>query len=177
MFNAADRLAMAQYVTRIGLLLTGNETGVLDDAKATWLDNEVWQGLRRVVEDSFVIEDWFELFLAQNFVMDGMVHPLFFDRYEQKLNRQGGTAQAMLTEFMSIWYAETCRWVDKQLTVAAAESDANRELLTQWYSQWTARVSEALAPLAQEMLDDGREVLADIQSQLEARASKIGISG
>jgi phenol hydroxylase P1 protein len=158
-------------------LLSGNETAVLDGAKDNWLNDAIWQGLRRVVEDSFVIEDWFELFLAQNFAMDGMVHPLFFDRYEQTLNQRGGAAQSMLTEFMSIWYTETCRWVDKQIAVAAAESDANRELLSQWYGKWSARASEALVPLVAAMPDVGQETLDEIQSQLEARAAKIGISG
>ncbi|MBE9548786.1 MAG: aromatic/alkene monooxygenase hydroxylase subunit beta [Proteobacteria bacterium] len=177
MFQAADRLGMAQYITRIGLLLSGNETDVLDKAKESWLHAGKWQGLRHVVEDSFVVEDWFELYLLQNFVLDGMLHPLFFDRYEQKLNRQGGAAQAMLTEFMSTWYTESCRWVDKQLSVAAAESDANRELLTQWYGKWIDRACESLMPLAAEMLEDGQQVLDEIRTQLDARASKIGING
>jgi len=38
MFNAMDRLGRAQYVTRIGLLLDGNEEATMDAAKKAWIE-------------------------------------------------------------------------------------------------------------------------------------------
>ncbi len=62
-----DRLGNAQYITRIGLVLDKNYTGVLENAKEYWLNLEVWQPMRKLVEDSFVEKDWFELHVLQNF--------------------------------------------------------------------------------------------------------------
>lgn len=175
MFQAGDRLGIAQYITRIGLLMGENEVGVLDQAKQDWLEKEEWQGLRKAVENSFVLEDWFELFVAQNFVMDGLIHPFFFDRFEQNLNEKGGTAQGMLTEFMSSWYEDSTRWVDAQLKVAAQESEENAKLLVDWINKWMVQTEEAITPLAQMALDNGDEVLAEVKAALIKRAEKVGI--
>ena len=69
MFHAMDNLAIAQYLTRIGLLL--GDAASLATAKEHWLYAADWQGLRRCVEDCLVTQDWFELFIAQNLVLDG----------------------------------------------------------------------------------------------------------
>jgi len=176
MFHAGDRLGIAQYITRIGLLLGENEITVLDQAKQDWLEKEEWQGLRKAVEDSFVVEDWFELFVVQNFVMDGLIHPFFFDHFEQSLNEQGGTAQGMLTEFMSTWYGETTRWVDAQLKVAAQESEENAVLLSKWINNWLPVIEDAIKPLCQKAMDNGEAVLADVKSALLKRAEKAKIN-
>jgi phenol hydroxylase P1 protein len=175
MFQAGDRLGIAQYITRIGLLIGENYVSVLDQAKQDWLEKEEWQGLRKAVEDSFVLEDWFELFVAQNFVMDGLVHPFFFDRYEQVLNEKGGTAQGMLTEFMSAWYADSTRWVDAQLKVAVAESEDNAKLLAEWINKWLETTEAAVKPLARLATSRGEEILDEVKAELLKRAEKIGI--
>ena len=175
MYQAGDRLGIAQYITRIGLLIGENYVSVLDQAKQDWLEKEEWQGLRKAVEDSFVLEDWFELFVAQNFVMDGLVHPFFFDRYEQRLNEKGGTAQGMLTEFMSAWYADSTRWVDAQLKVAVAESEDNAKLLAEWINKWLETTEAAVKPLARMATSSGEEILDEVKADLLERAEKIGI--
>jgi len=174
-YQAADRLGMAQYITRIALLWTGNDVAVVDQAKKDWLEAPQWQGLRKLVEDSLVVEDWFELFLAQNLVMDAYVHPLFFSEYERDLDIRGATAHSMLTEFMNIWYGESVRWVDSVVKSAAGESDANKTLLKQWSEKWSTATKEAIRPLAEHLLGDGENVLAQLEEALLGRLKKSGI--
>ena len=176
MLHAADRLGNAQYLTRIGLLLSGNDASVIDHAKERWVDEADFQPLRKAVEDSLVVSDWFELFLAQNLILDAVIHPLFFQHLEQQLTGKGGSAYAMLTEFTVDWYDESRRWVDKQIATAAAESAANKAILGEWYEQWAERARGAAAPLAAAVLEDGDGALAAITSGLEERAAKNGIS-
>ena len=173
--NAADRLGNAQYITRIALLLADNDPGVLDQAKSDWTDKDVWQGLRRVVEDTLVVEDWFELFVAQNLVLDGLIHPIFFDAFDKKVAAGGGSVYSMLTEFIFDWDTETRRWTDKQIQVATAESAANTALVSGWLNTWLARAETAIAPLADAAFDNGPEVLANAKQALIARARKNGI--
>lgn len=173
--NAADRLGNAQYITRIALLLTDNDTGVLDKAKSDWTDRDIWQGLRKVVEDTLVTEDWFELFVAQNLVLDGLIHPIFFDAFDKKIAAKGGAVYSILTEFIFDWDVETRRWTDKQISVATAESAANKALVSGWFNNWLAEAEAAIAPLADAAFDNGTEVLADAKAKLVARARKSGI--
>ena len=64
-FSAGDHLGMAQIVSRIGLEVD-RQTGVsLDKAKETWLNDAAWQGARRLIEDTLVERDWFQLYVAQ----------------------------------------------------------------------------------------------------------------
>ena len=174
---ASDQLGNAQYLTRIGLLLSGNDEAAIDAAKQRWMEDDSLQGLRRVVENSLVVEDWFELFVAQDLVMDGLIFPLVFERLEKRLADEGGAAYAMLTEFTVDWYAESKRWVDKMISVACAESDENRELVSGWFGAWLGEVEAALAPYAQAVMPNGNEVLAELVDELKARARKNGVEG
>src|SRR5690606_300000 len=121
-------LGVAQYLSRLGMLL--GDVEALDAGKEAWLNHPAWQPLRRYVEDCMVVRDPFELFVAQNVALDGLLYPLVYERIvDDYLSAQGASAVAMLTQFMSDWHAETRKWIDAVLKVAAAESDQNREVL------------------------------------------------
>ena len=174
-FQAMDQLGIAQYVTRLGLLLGGPE--VLDVAKTAWLDDPAWQGLRRLVEDTLVVKDWFELYVAQNFVLDGVLYPLVYDHFDTALTVQAGPTVSMLVRFQSDWFAETSKWVDATMKTAVAESPENAALIGGWVSAWRDRVTEALAPVAERGLGAaGAAALADAVSRLDARAAKAGLA-
>ena len=175
MFHAMDHLGVAQYLTRLGLTLDG--PGVLDAGKNTWVDDPRWQVLRRYVEDTFILQDPFELFVAQNLALDGQLYPLIYGSFvDEHLALQGGTAVAMLTAFMPEWHDETAKWVDAVVKTAAAESDANRSLIADWAKAWTERAQAALAPVAELALGSaGEAALAEARAALDARCKKAGI--
>ena len=131
MFSALDRLGVAQYLSRIGLALDGNTTESLEAGKQAWLESPTWQPLRELAEDLMVTKDWFELLVAQNFALDGLLYPLVYDRIDREFEQHTGSVVSMLTEFMSEWFGETSRWVDMTLKTAAAESEANKALIEQ----------------------------------------------
>ena len=175
MFHAMDQLGVAQYITRLGL--TMDEPGVLEAGKNDWLQAPVWQPLRQLVEDLFVVQDPIELFVAQNLALDGQLYPLIFDQYvDDQLATQGGTAVAMLTAFIPEWHTESARWIDAVVKVAAAESQHNRDLLTGWYRHYADRTSKALEPIAAMALrDNASAALTDARNALDARARKAGL--
>lgn len=175
MFHAMDNLGVAQYITRLGLTIAGPEA--LDEAKRAWLEAPHWQVLRRCVEDSFVLKDPFELFVAQNLALDGLLYPLIYGRFvDDHVTLKGGTAVAMLTSFMPEWHDESARWVDAVVKAAAAESEANRALLGRWVRAWADRAQAALAPIAQLALgDSGAAQLEEVRTGLNARCRKAGL--
>ena len=175
MFHAMDQLGVAQYLTRLGLALEG--PGVLDAGKQDWLQSAAWQPLRRLVEDLLVQQDPLELFVAQNLALDGLLYPLVYGSFvDDHLALQGGTAVAMLTAFMPEWHAESARWIDAVVKVAAAESGHNRELLSRWYLAHVDQAQVALAPVAALALaEHGEAVLGEVREALDARARKAGL--
>lgn len=176
MMGSMDRLGIAQYITRIGLLLENGDTAALQRAKALWQDDPAWQGMRRLAEQSLVTKDWFELFVGQNVVLDGLVYPLVYQAFGNLLAAEGQTSFSMLTEFMGEWFDEHVRWTGNVLKVAAAEAPENKALIAQWIAAWQPRVLAALQPLAQAAFGEQAQAsLDDCARQLAERLAKCGI--
>jgi len=172
---AMDHLGLAQYVTRIGLILADNSPRVLDDAKSLWMDDPIWQPMRELVEKAMVTKDWFELLLLQNLLIDGAVHPLIFNKFDHAVVQHGGAAFSMMNEFAVEWFAESSRWVDAVLKRAAQESNANKMAFESWLTQWTPQVESAVSPLAQAAFGQDREsVLAEVHDIQSTRIGKLG---
>ncbi|MGA8785875.1 MAG: phenol hydroxylase [Polaromonas sp.] len=176
MFHAMDQLGAAQFITRLGLAL--DEPGVLQAGKNDWLKDARWQELRHYVEDTLVLQDPFELFIAQNFALDGQLYPLMFGSFvDDHIVPQGGTAVAMLTAFMPEWHSESARWIDAVLKVAAAESADNKQLIAGWVKTWADRAQMALAPVAELALGaEGQQALQEARASLDQRGKKAGIA-
>jgi phenol hydroxylase P1 protein len=175
LFHAMDHLAVAQYLTRMALTL--DSPAALDTAKKAWMSSDMWQPMRRHVENLLVLDDWFEIFLAQNLVLEGLAYPLLYDHLDHKFSTEGGTAISMMTRFMGEWSGETVKWVDAQIKVATAESAANKQLLSGWLSHYRTQTLEALAPLAAHAFGvDADSVMDEILADFNARCAKLGLS-
>ena len=101
-FSSGDHLGMAQIISRVGLVLDGQTGTSLDAAKVAWLLDPAWQGVRQLIEDSFVERDWFRLFVAQTIGINAVLFPLVYRLFEPAF-ADGALTVAMLTEFMSDW--------------------------------------------------------------------------
>lgn len=178
-FSGMDRLANAQYISRIGLMLADNETTVVDDAKDQWLNAPQWQPMRQLVEDLWVVEDWFELFIVQHLVLDGFLYPFAYQQFENLFSAGNATSAnngfslSLLTEFISKWFTESKRWVDATVKVAAKESPENQQLIEQWINQWQPRVIEAITPIVEQAFgSDTEQVMATINDEFSTRLIK-----
>ncbi|ANQ85034.1 phenol hydroxylase [Azoarcus sp. DD4] len=176
MYHAMDNLGIAQYLSRLGLLLGGTEA--LEAGKRAWMDGAAWQPLRRYVEDCLVVRDPFELFIAQNLALDGLLYPLIYERIvDDELSVRGGSAVAMLTQFMTDWFAETRKWVDAVVKVAAAESAHNQAQINEWVQAWSSRAAAALLPVVELALGaQADEAVCEQLAGLKQRLDKIGIT-
>lgn len=177
MYATMDRLGNAQILSRIGLLLD-NQTGEsLATAKMAWMELPVWQPIRKMVEDSLVLTDWFEQFVAQNFIFDTLIYSLVFGAFDGEGQRRGAQSVSLLTEFLTDWHDETSRWVDSVLTRAVKESPHNATLIGSWIAKWKGITLPALEPLAREVLpNDVEGALSCAEERLEARLVKLRIN-
>src|SRR3546814_6379049 len=100
------------------------------------------------------ISDWSldvcssDLFVAQNFAIDGLIYPIIYQTLiDGVFSTRGASALSMVTQFQTDWYGEVTRWVDSVLKIAASESAANATVLGDWISAWSARSAAALLPV------------------------------
>lgn len=173
LYNGMDRLGIAQYLSRIGLLLDGGSGHSLKAAKDYWLTDPAWQGIRRYVENSMALDDWFEVFVAQDVVLDVLIYDLIYTRFDQVLGEQGGSNLAMLTEFMKEWYKDASRWVDSVLKIAVAESEHNKALISAWVEELKSKAITDVAPLAE--IAVGESAMDQSLEALNKRLSKAGL--
>lgn len=174
LFAGMDRLGMAQYLSRIGLLIDGNSADSLAEAKEYWMTDPLWQGLRALCEETLVTKDWFELFIAQSLVLDTLLNDVIYRQFDAWLVANGGRDIGLLTEFMKECNKDLGRWSDSAFKIAAAESESNRQQLQQWTEKWRGKVADALSPLVRDMLDD--DALHQALTELDKRIAKAGIS-
>lgn len=173
MYQAMDRLGMGQYLSRIALMIDGSTGAALDESKGYWMTDDLWQPMRQLVEDTLVVDDWFELTLVQNVLIDGLLYPLVYERMDQWLGERGAEDVSLLTEFMRDWFKDALRWTNAMLKVVAGESEANQALLQQWTDHWEPRVYAALEPLA--CASTGTAALAEVRAQHASRLGKFGL--
>lgn len=130
------------------------------------------------VGNGLVIEDWFEMFVAQNLAIDGQLYPLVYGSLvEGDFAGRGGIALSMLTGFMRDWHAETARWVDAQIKTAVGESEANKALVQGWLERYRGRARDALAVVARRASPAQADaMLDDCDSQFRTRIAKLGLS-
>jgi phenol hydroxylase P1 protein len=176
-FSGADRLGLAQFISRIGLLLDGGSGDSLAQGRTQWLEEPHWQGVRKPVEDSFVVTDWFETFIAQNLALDGVMHPLVFEKFDRAGMAEGAAGISMLTAFARDWFADHSRWVDAVIKTAADESADNAKLLSAWAGSWVKRAEAAALPLAKYVLGDaGYGDVEVVVGELRRRGRTLGLS-
>lgn len=174
-YASMDQLGIAQFITRVGL--TFDDINALKEAKQAWLNDPMWQGIRHYAEDMMVMQDWFQLLVTQNFVFEGLLYPLIYDKLNNQLNVAYGPVVALLTRFQREWFAENAKWIDAVLKVAAAESPNNKSVMTEWVVIARQRTLEVLTPIAQLAFGEEATVILDeVTQQLNARASKAGLS-
>lgn len=176
LYHGMDCLAVAQYISRIGLVLGG--TDALAAAKQQWMDSETWQPLRRLVEDTLVVRDPFEAFVAQNVAIDGLLYPLVFEAVVDGIwAQQGGAPISMLAQFITDWSAEERKWVDSVVKIAAAESAQNAAVIAEWASLWASRAAAALLPPVAAVLgSDADALVTQTVESLNARLAKAGVA-
>ena len=175
LYQGMDQLGVAQYLTRMGLVL--GDQGEVQAAKQAWMDQPQWQELRRYVEDTLVLKDWFELFVAQHVALDALLFGLAYTEVDQALNAKAGPTVSLLTRFQTELFEDSSKWVDASLRIAAAENPENKAQLQAWIAHWRARAVKALQPLAQMALGaDADAALARVSARLDARLAKAGVS-
>ena len=178
LYASMDRLGIAQYLSRIGLLIDGNSSDSLVEAKELWMKHEAWQGIRALCENLLVQKDWVEIFIAQALILDTYIKVVHYEHLDSWLVKHGGRDVAMLTEFMQTCFKDLGSWSNSVLKTMVAESETNKAQCQEWFDKWDEAVSTAYEPLIESLFgtEETQNVLEDIKSELQKRCKTIGLS-
>lgn len=143
-FSAGDQLGMAQIMSRIGLEIDGQTGDGLDKAKDAWMNDKAWQGIRKLVENTLVQRDWFEVYVAQVLGINGVILDGIYQGMDN-VWKEAALPVSMLTEFMSDWSKEEAKWSHSVIKTVAAESAENKALVSAWAKNWIDRAEAALS--------------------------------
>lgn len=149
-YAAFDRIGNAQLISRLGIALDGGTAGLLEDAKASWLEDAALQGLRKHVEQTIVQKDW-ALSLVGLDVTDQLLYRMLFVHLDDAAITGGAPAYSLASQHLTEWFKDQRRWLDALYKAWTADSElgaANAEILERTVADAVDRAVAALRPLA-----------------------------
>lgn len=149
-YAAFDRIGNAQLVSRLGIAMDGGTAGLLEDAKVLWVEDEALQGLRRLVEETIVEQDWALALVALD-VTDTLLYRTLFGHLDDAALTGGAPAFSLVGQHLTEWFADQRRWLDALYRAWRADpvhGTANATTLATTVSRAVDRGVTALQPIA-----------------------------
>lgn len=171
-FNAGDKLRHAQAISLLGLDLEGCFEGFsCTSGRAGWLDDDVWQPVRQLVEGVMAIIDWCEAILAVNAVVEPLLgEPLRRLVFTSHAARHGDILTPHVAGTAIDDWRRNSVWTQgfQRFVAESPGGDGNQVIVDGWVSQWT----DTLRPVADGFFAQLEKELG--ASSLAASARRIG---
>ena len=149
-YAAFDRIGNAQLISRLGIALDGGTAGLLEDAKQSWIEDEALQGLRKLVEETIVENDWALALIALD-VTDQLLYRVLFSHLDDAALTGGAPAYSLASQHLTDWFKDQRRWLDALYRAWTSDPElgaANAETIASAVSGAVDRAVAALRPLA-----------------------------
>lgn len=153
-FEGVDRMRHAQDIVIYMMDLEDAVPGFVDNKhKSTWLADPIYQPSRLVVEQLMAFDDWAELAVVVNLVLD----PILTEVGLSQLVRRFGSFHGDQVTPAIVATVERDRrrnrlWTEELVRMTTdpslEEADANRATIQSWFDTWTPLVLEAATALA-----------------------------
>jgi propane monooxygenase small subunit len=184
--NSSYKLRFAQdltlYLGEIGMDLDGFDQ---DAGKAHWMDDPVWQGVRRAVETIGGATDYLEQYFAVNVVFEPLVAELFRSGFVMQMaaSQNDFMTPAVVSAAEGDYERNLANAVElfRMLVLDETHGQANRALFNHWLEKHGAEANVAASQL-QPIWSQPRvkttqfaDVLAASHNRLRAIGSEIGL--
>lgn len=149
-YAAFDRVGNAQILSRAGISFAGGTAESLAEAKALWLDDEAFQGLRKLMEETLVQRDW-GIGLVTLDVVDQLLYAVFFTHLDDAAIGAGAGSFSLVASHLTDWFNDQRRWVDALYKAWVQDQElgaANAAELSGIVSAALSAGEAALAPIA-----------------------------
>lgn len=150
--NATDKVRHAQDIVLYHIELVAAGVPIREDnGKASWIGDPIFQGCRRVIERLMATDDWAEIAVATNLVIEPLVAGSIYDEIlAHGASRIGDMATTVILAEAGRDRARNLAWTRRLVELALddkADSDHNRSVITGWLSSWRTDATAALTGL------------------------------
>jgi methane monooxygenase component A beta chain/propane monooxygenase small subunit len=140
-FNAADKIRHAHAITLYGMDLAEVVPGFSDaDAKTVWLEDPVYQGARKLVEGLMASQDWGEVVIGTNLVLEPLFGALarvqFFSRFAP---RNGDAVTPTILSTVEHDWHRNLKWTKEFVNVLLRDPEhgaSNKKVIAGWIATW-----------------------------------------
>jgi methane monooxygenase component A beta chain/propane monooxygenase small subunit len=152
-FNAADKIRHAQDITLYGMDLIELIPDFSDaQAKAVWLEDPVYQGARKNVESLMALQDWGEVIIGVNLVLEPLFGTLarvqFFSRFAP---RNGDPITPAILATVENDWQRNLHWTKEFVSTLLRDPEhgvGNKKVIEGWLAKWLSATREAMQGLA-----------------------------
>jgi phenol/toluene 2-monooxygenase (NADH) P1/A1 len=181
-FASMDRVGNAQLHSLVGLAMDGGGGDALEEAKKNWLYAPPLQGIRRLLEELLLEDDWAAGLIGLD-LTDQLLYPVLFDHLDDRALFRGATAYSLLARHFHDWFGNHRKWIDalvKAWVKDAAHGEANAKALAGFADRWYPRANAAVRQFAEGLAESAGSttVLGATDrnaAELAARLRKAGI--
>ncbi|MFN8192093.1 MAG: hypothetical protein U0R78_17045 [Nocardioidaceae bacterium] len=149
-YAAFDRIGNAQILSRAGISFGGGTADSLALAKTTWLEDDAFQPLRKLMEETMVQRDWGVAMVTLD-VLDQLVYGLLYNHLDDAALTAGATSYSLVAQHLTGWFTDQRRWFDALYKAWATDPElgaTNAELISGIAATAIASGVAALAPVA-----------------------------
>ena len=181
-YAAFDRIGNAQMITRAGIALGGGSADLLGGAKNDWMERDSLQGLRRLVEELLIEDDWATQVIAID-LADRMLYPLLYRHLDEAALLGGAGSYSLIAQHFAQWFADHRRWLDALFVSWTSDENhgnANTAQLTgvvQKYLPQAKAAVELVAADVENLVGGGvRDALALSVADLRTAFGNVGVT-
>lgn len=152
-FEGVDRMRHAQAIVIQLMDLEDHIEGFRDaGAKERWTGDPIYQPLRRLTEELMAVDDWAELAIAVNLVVDPIVAEVGLSQLVRRpAPLHGDPVTALLVSTTERDRRRNQAWTEELVRMVTGDAiparDENREVLRGWIDRWLPRAIAAAEPL------------------------------
>jgi phenol hydroxylase P1 protein len=181
-FASMDRVGNAQLHSLVGLAMDGGGGDALEEAKKNWLYAPPLQGIRRLLEELLLEDDWAAGLIGLD-LTDQLLYPVLFNHLDDRALFRGATAYSLLARHFHDWFGNHRKWIDalvKAWVKDAAHGEANAKALAGFADRWYPRANAAVRQFAEGLAESAGSttVLGATDrnaAELAARLRKAGV--
>lgn len=181
-YAAFDRIGNAQMLTRAGIALGGGSAELLGGAKGDWMERDSLQGLRRLVEELLIEDDWATQSIAIDLV-DRMLYPLLYRHLDEAALMGGAGSYSLIAQHFAGWFTDHRRWLDALYSTWTADEvhgGANAAQLTTLVDTYLPQARAAVSLVADSiegLVGSGaQESLALSVADIRASFAQLGLT-
>lgn len=160
-YAAFDRIGNAQNISRIGIVYSDGHDHALGTAKEKWLNEPEMQGLRRLMEEVLIENDYAKELLAID-LCDRLLYGVMYTHLDEAALMGGAGAYSLLAQHFASWFADQRRWIDHLITTWFADEE--------YAASNKAAFDDVLARRWVQIVDAVRLVAAAVDSRVQTGA-------